>query len=121
MKHSAPLGRQQSSWVGLRIRSLGHVGVVGQESGLRAGGGGLSGPAVFGRDTDTALLHNLLSQKPVQQKEKMCHFVLKILLVGAQHLDTQTVLENVLHLLCPLVDTKQCYLMPLLCQESLGQ
>lgn len=64
MKQSAPLDWQRSSSDGVRVRSQGRPGVVAKETGLWAGGGGLSGAAI--PETEPFLLgKNWASQKPV--------------------------------------------------------
>lgn len=65
MKHSAPLAWQHSSSDGVRVSSRGHPEAAVEDTGLWAGGGGLSGAAVPVNDSELfLLLHNGTSQKP---------------------------------------------------------
>lgn len=66
MKQRAPLDWEHSSSDGVRVRSLGRLGVVSKETGLWAGGGGLSGAAIPDKETEPSLLwQNCASQTPV--------------------------------------------------------
>lgn len=77
MKQSAPLDWQHSSSDGVRVRSRGRPGVVATETGLWAGGGGLSGAAVPDNEAEPFLLrHNWVSQKPVWEWENYCTCVI---------------------------------------------
>lgn len=70
MKHSAPLAWQHSSSDGVRVWSRGRPEVAVEDTGLWAGGGGLSGAAVPVNDTGLfLLLHNGTSQKPKKKQQ----------------------------------------------------